>query len=193
MWFSEWIIQITPTAQSHLNLPTTRNRTRTRRPETRQSGRPNRPETESRAPISCRRNPGLHHDRTIWEQCVSILELQSAYVIHDVSVLRVIENANAGRWILSPIDYINRLTLSPQEWSNSNFPCSLTRNITSNSTKNLAFHLALYYQFSRHHSFISLCNVRRMCLLNLGVKGLRTTSRAVDEPVDNASFIDDHE
>ena len=30
-----------------------------------------------------------------------------------------------------------------QEWSNSNFPCSLTRKITSHSMENLAFHSLL--------------------------------------------------
>ena len=45
-----------------------------------------------------------------------------------------------------------------QEWSISNFPCSLTRNITSHIMKNLAFHSLLrysderlYYQFPLHH------------------------------------------
>ena len=33
-----------------------------------------------------------------------------------------------------------------QEWSISNFPCSLTRNITSHSMKNLAFHSLLRWK-----------------------------------------------
>ena len=33
-----------------------------------------------------------------------------------------------------------------QEWSMSNFPCSLTRIITSNSMKNLAFHSSLRWK-----------------------------------------------
>ena len=33
-----------------------------------------------------------------------------------------------------------------QDWSNSNFPCNLTRNITSHSMKNLAFHSLLRWK-----------------------------------------------
>ena len=37
------------------------------------------------------------------------------------------------------------LTLHSQEWSISNFPCSLTRNIKSHIMKNLAFHSLLWW------------------------------------------------
>ena len=37
-----------------------------------------------------------------------------------------------------------------QEWSISNFPCSLTRNITSHSMKNLTFHSSLRWQMILH-------------------------------------------
>ena len=45
-----------------------------------------------------------------------------------------------------------------QEWSISNFPCSLTTNMISDSVTNLAFHSYtderwLYYQFSLPHSY----------------------------------------
>ena len=47
------------------------------------------------------------------------------------------------------------------EWSISNFPCSLTRNITSHSMKNLAFHsllrckMTMCYKFTLPHSYIA--------------------------------------
>ena len=51
-----------------------------------------------------------------------------------------------------------------REWSTSNFPCSPTRNITSLSIENLAFHRLrkwrwLFYQFSLPHLYISLWKV----------------------------------
>ena len=51
--------------------------------------------------------------------------------------------------------------LNSQEWSISNFPCSLTRNITPHTVKNMAFHSLsderwLHYQFSLPHFDISL-------------------------------------
>ena len=53
------------------------------------------------------------------------------------------------------------LPFHSQEWSMSNFSCSLTWNITSYGMKNLAFHSLLSwqminYQFSLHHLYISL-------------------------------------
>ena len=43
-------------------------------------------------------------------------------------------------YLVSGKDYLRAFT---QEWSISNFPCSLTRNITSHCMKNLAFHSSL--------------------------------------------------
>ena len=40
------------------------------------------------------------------------------------------------------------LWIYSQEWSSSNFPCCLTRNITSHSMKNLAFHRLLRWKSS---------------------------------------------
>ena len=51
-----------------------------------------------------------------------------------------------------------KLTGVHHKWSISNFPCSLTRNITSHSMKNLAFipysDGILCYQFSLHHFYM---------------------------------------
>ena len=54
-----------------------------------------------------------------------------------------------------------RFIFHSQAWSISNFTRSLTRNITSHSKKNLAFHSLLkwkwlYYQFSPPHLYFSL-------------------------------------
>ena len=77
--------------------------------------------------------------------------------------------------------YNCELQLQPfhsQEWSTSNFPCSLTRNITSRSMKNLAFHRLLRWEMiilpilPLPPSYISFQKVGRMYFLNLGVKGL---------------------
>ena len=68
-----------------------------------------------------------------------------------------------------------RLTLSLSRVINFNFPCSLTRNITSDSMKNLAFHNLLrwlYYQFSPPHLYPFLFRkVVRMYFLNLKIEG----------------------
>ena len=63
-----------------------------------------------------------------------------------------------------------------QEWSISNFPCSLTRNITSHSMKNLAFHSLLRWKIiilsiSYYITYISK-TIGRMYFLSLGVKRL---------------------
>ena len=69
-----------------------------------------------------------------------------------------------------------------QEWSISNFPCSLTRDITSHSMKNLAFHSLLRWKVITlpilttsliHLSLKAFQRERvwRMSFLNLGVKG----------------------
>ena len=66
-------------------------------------------------------------------------------------------------------------------WSISIFSCSLTRNITSQSMENLAFHSLLtvherwlYYQFSLTHVYISFLKGWENVLFKLlGVKGLR--------------------
>ena len=61
----------------------------------------------------------------------------------------------------------------------SNFPCSLTRNITSHSMENLAFPGAfhsgacsddklLYYQFSLHNLYIFSINCGQDVLFELG-------------------------
>ena len=68
-------------------------------------------------------------------------------------------------------EQINPFT--PREWSISNFPCSLTRNTTSPSMKNLVFHIAyseerLYYQFSPPHTYISLFKGRKNVVFELG-------------------------
>ena len=64
----------------------------------------------------------------------------------------------------------------------SNLPCSLTRNITSHSMKNLAFHhllrwkwIILQYQFSLPYTFL-FRKVGRMYFFNLGVN-LNLTGR----------------
>ena len=65
-----------------------------------------------------------------------------------------------------------------QEWSISNFPCSLTSNVTLRSRENLVFHSFTEMEedyttwFSVPHLNISLWEVGRMYFLNLGVKGL---------------------
>ena len=62
--------------------------------------------------------------------------------------------------------------------SSSNFPCSLTRNITSHSMKTWLFiaycqcERLLHYQFSLLHLYISLSKLGRMYILNLGVTGV---------------------
>ena len=62
----------------------------------------------------------------------------------------------------------------------SKFPCSLNRNITRHSMKNLAFHSLLRWKMIIQ-PYISLKKVGRMYFLNLGVKGLesRSTSSAL--------------
>ena len=75
----------------------------------------------------------------------------------------------------------------PQKWSMSNFPCSLTRNITSHSMENLAFHSLLrwgwlYYQFSPTCLYISLYESWENVLFELGIK------RAKDRPQSNPSL-----
>ena len=77
------------------------------------------------------------------------------------------------------------MTFAPfhsQEWSISNFSCSLTRNITSRSIKNLAFHsllrckMIIIYQFSLPHSHIFSREVwENAYSSNLGVKGFMTS------------------
>ena len=76
-----------------------------------------------------------------------------------------------------------RISLQPfhsQEWSISNFPCILTRNITSHSRKNLAFHHLhwderwSYYQFSQTHSYISLLKGWESVLIELGGERVNT-------------------
>ena len=54
-----------------------------------------------------------------------------------------------------------------QVWSLSNFSCSLTRNITSHSMENVAFHSLLRWKL------IILATNSHYLTLNLGVKGLR--------------------
>ena len=59
-----------------------------------------------------------------------------------------------------------------------NFPCSLTRNITSHSMKNLAFHSLLEWKMiilpilTTSPLPFSLYTIERMYFLNLGVEGL---------------------
>ena len=70
-----------------------------------------------------------------------------------------------------------------QDWSISNFPCSLNWNITSHSMENLAFHWAysdlrwLYYQFPLPYLYISLGEGWRLHFLDLGVKVLNASAR----------------
>ena len=60
-----------------------------------------------------------------------------------------------------------------QEWSISNFPCSLTRNITSHSLE--LTQMKDYYTTNSHYLTYTLLfrKVGRMYFLNLGVKRLR--------------------
>ena len=65
-----------------------------------------------------------------------------------------------------------------QEWSVSNFPCSLTRNSTSHSMKNLTFHRSLRWSMNQYtinyqplNNRLSLQKVRRTYFLSLRVKG----------------------
>ena len=65
------------------------------------------------------------------------------------------------------------------EWSISNFPYSLTRNILLHTVWRTWLFITylneswlLGYQFSLPHLYITLWKVRRMYFLNLGVKGL---------------------
>ena len=88
------------------------------------------------------------------------------------------------RQYCQPPDHLSVNTFSQpqpfhsQDLSISNFPCKLTRNITSHSMENLAFHSFLskdeYTTMNSHcltHTFL-FRKVRRMYLFNLGVKGL---------------------
>ena len=66
-----------------------------------------------------------------------------------------------------------------QEWSISNFSCSLTRNITAYSMEKWRTWLFIaysderwFYQFSLHHLYFSLWEVGRMSFWSLGVEGL---------------------
>ena len=65
-----------------------------------------------------------------------------------------------------------------REWSNLNFPCSLTRNITSHSIRNLAFHsllrwkMIILYNFSLSRLHISLEKAWRMYLLSLALEDM---------------------
>ena len=79
---------------------------------------------------------------------------------------------------------LHRLALACQEWSTSNFSCSLTRNITSHSMKNLAFHSLLRCKMIVLPTLTTLSykflfrKVGRMYVLNLGVKGLNRVTAA---------------
>ena len=72
--------------------------------------------------------------------------------------------------------YVN-LSFHSQEWSISHFSCSLTKNITWHSVKNLAVHsflrskMIILPKFTTSHIHFSLM-VGRMYFLNLGMKGL---------------------
>ena len=83
----------------------------------------------------------------------------------------------AALWNSQHVKHLDRnkrsiwvLAFHSQEWSISNFSCSPTRNITSYSMENLAFHSLLtderwlHYQLSLPHLYISLWNVRRISL-----------------------------
>ena len=66
-----------------------------------------------------------------------------------------------------------------QEWSILNFSCNLTRNITSHSIKNLAFHSFLGWKVimlpTLTYTFL-FRKVGRLYFLNLGVKGLSVSA-----------------
>ena len=70
------------------------------------------------------------------------------------------------------------LPFHSQEWSISDFPCCLTRNITSHSMKNLAFQSLLRWKMiillilTTSLIHLSGLKVGRMYFVNLGVKGL---------------------
>ena len=80
-----------------------------------------------------------------------------------------------------------------QEWTISNFFCSLTRNITSHSMKNLAFHSLLIWEdgyttySSLPHLSICLQRVGRMYFLNLGVKGLNRDVLTDQKPLNESN------
>ena len=67
-------------------------------------------------------------------------------------------------WYLRKLVFVSSLGIpfhSAQEWAISNFPCSLTRNMTSHSMKNCLLFIAysderLYHQFSLPHLYITL-------------------------------------
>ena len=63
----------------------------------------------------------------------------------DWKVMSVLSGTNTKRMIQAPMG-TEILTRSLQEWSISNFSCSQTRNITSHSMKNLAFHSLLRWE-----------------------------------------------
>ena len=94
--------------------------------------------------LGARHRPGgLMPERLIWSY---IIQLSSALrVVHSAGLAcRVIDPSKIlmignSRWYYSePFDF--------QEWSISNFSCSLTINITSHSMKKLAFHSLLRWQ-----------------------------------------------
>ena len=75
-----------------------------------------------------------------------------------------------------------------------NFSCSLTRNITSHSMRNLGFHSLLRlgddYTANSHYLtiYISLQKVGRMYFLNLGVKGLNLSVWLLASQVNRGPF-----